>query len=77
MLGEKETYKSSGILEVDTFIKAEMKKKMDISDEWENFSKSSSSVGNPSCKILGIILEMDKGWTSTNRPEYKEAKDDA
>ena len=38
-LGEKETYKYLGILEADTFKKAEMKEKIYTSGERENYTK--------------------------------------
>ena len=46
MPGEKETYKYLGILEADTIKQVEMKEKIkkSISDERENFSKSSSTA---------------------------------
>ena len=82
--GEKETYKNLGILEADAIKQMNMKEKikMSISDEQENFSKLGFAAGNkylsgPLCKILGNILEMDEGRTSTNGPEDKKANDDA
>ena len=58
---------------------------MSISDERENFSKPSLAAGIISKEnqdrrlyyIFGSILEMDKGRAETNRPEDKNANDDA
>ena len=61
-----------------------MKLRKSISDEQENYSNTSSAVeisskgqtsGLNPCKILGAILEIDKGRTSTNVPEGKKAND--
>ena len=82
-LGEKE------IFEADTNIKAEMKEK--IRKEYPLTNKKDSQnqdlqqkslqrnkhLGCPPCKILGTILEMDEGRTSTNGPEDKKTNDDA
>ena len=52
---KKENYKYLGILEVDITKQAEMKGK--VTDERENFSKSSSAVGISSNGwILGLFL---------------------
>ena len=50
MLGEKENYKSLGILEADPIKQEEMKEniKMSISDKRESFSKPNSAAGLPS-----------------------------
>ena len=51
-----------------------------ISEKQGNYLKPNyiiSSMGCPPCKILGTILEVNEGRTSTNEPENKKAHDDA
>ena len=60
------------------------KLKKNISSERENLSKPNYIVeispkgkylGCPHCKILGTILKVDGGRTSTNEPENKKIHD--
>ena len=87
-LGEKETYKYSGIFEADTIKQVEMKE--DIKKAYirktrklletklfsRNLVKWINSWAVPPRKIFGTILEVD--WrTQTNEPENKKINDHA
>ena len=90
MLREKENYKYLGILAVDTIKQAETKEKKkkerkSIKMNEKTFRNQplqqkscqrNKHQGSPSWTILRIILEMDKGRTSTNRQENKKTDDD-
>ena len=41
------------------------------------YHQKNKHMGCPPCKLLGTLLEMDKGGTSTNGPGEKKTKDDA
>ena len=87
-LGEKETYKYLRILEEDTIKDAEMKKKIErVFQENEKTTRNQAILQKPHqrdkhldcypCKILGTILKVDKGRTSTNGLENRKTNDDA
>ena len=74
MLGEKESYKHLGILEV------ERKEKSKKEYLWRTrklletklYRRNLIKGVNPWTVYLGTILEVDKGRTSTNGPENKK-----
>ena len=89
MLGEKETYKYLGILESEIIKQEEMNEKIKKRVSQANKKNTRNQIisqkshqrdkclGCPPSKILGIILKVDEGRTSTNEPENKKTNDAA
>ena len=89
MRGEKEMYKYLGILEAFTIKKKAEKKeniKQRVPQENDKATRNQSikqkiyqrykHLGCPFCKILGTILKVEEGKTSTNEPKNKKTNDD-
>ena len=80
-IGEKENY--LGILEAETIKQKEMKKRVPLKNEktsekqvlQQKSYQRNKVLGSPTCKILEIILKMDKRGTQTNRAKNKEIDD--
>ena len=84
MLGEKETYKYLGILEVDTIKHMEMKEKiqkeylrrtrkfLETKQHSRKSHQSDKHQGYLSRKILRTILKVGEGKTSTNGLESRQ-----
>ena len=75
MLGEKETYKYSGILEANTIKQGEMKERIKKSKLLETKLIKIPGLSPP--KTLGTFLEVDQRRTLTNGPENKKTNDHA
>ena len=86
-LGEKENYKYLGILGMDAMkhavIQGNDKKRLPLTKEktsrnqalQRNLTKD-KQLGCPPCRLLRIILKIDREWTQTNGPEDKKVDDD-
>ena len=86
-LGEKETYKYLGILEVDTIKQVKMKRKflkeylrrtrklLETKFCRRNLIKGINTGVVSPCKILWTILKMDKGRTQTNGSQDKKTNE--